>query len=247
MKHSRALVLLLILCGSTFAQSNPYGHLPVTQFGQPYLLLIRDPVVQGDLNLDAAQQAAVRRLTDKLDGGLWSMRNKSGNHVEKTVSDSIAKAKRAMAEILTRDQYRRMNQIVMWTVGMKAFARDDVSKSLGISADQRKEIDETMAATDKAIHDISEQLKSGGSRQALESKARDLRIDEQKKILAALTRQQQENWFAMLGHRIDVAKLGHVRFRAPEIEGQNEWINSPPLTLDKLKGKVVALHFFAFA
>ena len=51
----------------------------------------------------------------------------------------------------------------------------------------------------------------------------------------------------MLGPKIDVAKLGRVRFNAPEIAGENVWINSAPLTIEKLKGKVIALHFFAFA
>ena len=33
---------------------------------------------------------------------------------------------------------------------------------------------------------------------------------------------------------------------APEIRGVDEWINSAPLTLADLRGKVVALHFFTF-
>jgi hypothetical protein len=34
--------------------------------------------------------------------------------------------------------------------------------------------------------------------------------------------------------------------KAPEFAGITEWINSPPLTMAKLKGKVVVVHFMTF-
>jgi hypothetical protein len=37
-----------------------------------------------------------------------------------------------------------------------------------------------------------------------------------------------------------------MRIAAPELRDVTEWVNSPPLQLAKLKGKVVALHFWAF-
>ncbi len=33
---------------------------------------------------------------------------------------------------------------------------------------------------------------------------------------------------------------------APEFEDISEWIQSPALTMEKLKGKVVVVHFMAF-
>lgn len=234
------------VCANSNAQSNPFGRLAVTQFSQPYMLLIRDEVVQDDLKLDTHQRIAVRELTDELDVSIWSMRNKSREHVAKTMSDSLAKAKSGMSGILTSKQYQRMDQIVMWTLGMKSFSRDQVAEKLSLTDDQRTTIQELQSATSKSIDDLREQLKSGTSLKSVESKASKLRTEEQRKIFAALSRRQREDFIAMLGRKIDVTKLGHVRFKAPEIVGQNKWLNSPPLTLEKLKGKVVALHFFAF-
>ena len=34
--------------------------------------------------------------------------------------------------------------------------------------------------------------------------------------------------------------------KAPEFEDISEWINSEPLTMKELKGKVVVVHFMAF-
>ena len=71
--------------------------------------------------------------------------------------------------------------------------------------------------------------------------------EEQEQILEILKPAQQRQWVAMLGPRIELKKLGQVRFKAPDFSKSGKWVNSPPLTLDKLKGKVVALHFYAFA
>jgi hypothetical protein len=37
-----------------------------------------------------------------------------------------------------------------------------------------------------------------------------------------------------------------MKIRAPELRGIDEWINSKPLSLKDLKGKVVVLHFWTF-
>jgi hypothetical protein len=37
-----------------------------------------------------------------------------------------------------------------------------------------------------------------------------------------------------------------MRVAAPELQGIEAWINSKPLTLKELRGKVVVLHFWTF-
>jgi cytochrome oxidase Cu insertion factor (SCO1/SenC/PrrC family) len=37
-----------------------------------------------------------------------------------------------------------------------------------------------------------------------------------------------------------------MKIRAPELQGIDEWINSKPLSLKALKGKVVVVHFWTF-
>ncbi len=37
-----------------------------------------------------------------------------------------------------------------------------------------------------------------------------------------------------------------MKIPAPELKGIDEWINSKPLQLKALKGKVVVLHFWTF-
>jgi hypothetical protein len=229
------------------AQHNPHGQLPVTSLDRPYLLLIRDPVVHDDLKLSAQQRAAVKSLNGELDGELWSMRNKSAEHIAETMQRATATARARLSSVLSREQQQRLAQIELWTLGTRAFLRDELPQKLGLSADQRQKVRAAVTKTQEAINDLSKQLPTGGSREALEKEALTLRTDEQRQILAALSREQQQQWIALLGERIDVSKLGRVKFKAPELHGRESWVNSPPLTLRQLKGKVVALHFYAFA
>jgi hypothetical protein len=37
-----------------------------------------------------------------------------------------------------------------------------------------------------------------------------------------------------------------MRIAAPELKGIQEWINSSPLTLKELRGRVMVLHFWTF-
>ena len=37
-----------------------------------------------------------------------------------------------------------------------------------------------------------------------------------------------------------------MRIPAPELKGIDEWINSKPISLKDMKGKVVVLHFWTF-
>jgi hypothetical protein len=241
------LVIVLVFAQSAVAQQNPHGQLPVTSVAQPYLFLIRDPLVHDELGLSAGQRQAIRAFNDQWDGPFWSMRNKSAQHIDETVQTATAEARNRLSSILTLDQQKRLVQIEMWTLGTKMLLRDDLVNNLEPSETQLKKIRQTLTDTQQAINDLSKRLESGESRESLEKEARALRADEQEQIVATLTRRQQQLWLALLGERIDVSKLGRVKFKAPELDGQDGWINSPPLTLRQLKGKVVALHFYAFA
>ena len=69
---------------------------------------------------------------------------------------------------------------------------------------------------------------------------------QRKKVVALLTDAQKRQFQKLAGDSYD---FGHVpqRFaRAPEVRGVDDWINSAPLSLAELRGKVVALHFFTF-
>jgi hypothetical protein len=54
----------------------------------------------------------------------------------------------------------------------------------------------------------------------------------------------------VLGHTLTTAGCAQepvsLKVAAPELRGIEAWINSKPLTLKELRGKVVVLHFWTF-
>ena len=69
---------------------------------------------------------------------------------------------------------------------------------------------------------------------------------EQEQILAALDDSQKVKLVELVGKKFDPGSLGRVSFKAPELSSGDRWINSDALTMEDLRGKVVALHFWAF-
>lgn len=240
-------IVVSLLAHTAAGQQNPQGRLPVTSFPEPYLFLIRDPAVLAELSLTRPQAASVRKVNDDLDAGLMSMRNRSAQHVQRVTSESISVAKTRLATILTPAQRRRVDEIRVRAMGMKAFLNAEVADQLGLSTTQVNQLRDVIEQTADGIDRLRKSLNEGANRQKVEADARQLRVDEQRQILAAISREQQKKWIAMLGKSFDLAQLGKVSFKAPELDSSAGWVNSSPLSLRQLKGKVVALHFYAFA
>lgn len=240
------LACALLLCSPAAAQQNPNGQLPVTTAPQPYLFLIRDPLVLSDLQISNQQRVAIQALNNELDPILWSMRNKGSEHTEKAMKEATATAKNRLSSILNRNQQQRLGQIELWTIGTKAFLGDELPTRLQLSEAQRQQIRERVTETQQAVAELTKEVQNGGDATSAEKKANKLGADLQREILAKLSDRQQQKWIDLLGPRIDLSALGHVTFKAPDLTEEPDWINSPPLTSDQLHGKVVALHFYAF-
>jgi hypothetical protein len=95
---------VLVLSSVTVAQQNPNGRLPVARVPQPYLFLIRDPVVLDDLGVTPRQREAVQALNDELGPTLWSMRSKGAEHAEAKMREATAAAKSRLSSILSRER-----------------------------------------------------------------------------------------------------------------------------------------------
>ena len=83
----------------------------VTTLADPYLVLLRDPVVQAELRLNDQQRQAIRALTDELDGPLWTLRNQGGEKATQLFQKLTATAESRMEQILTAAQRKRLAQI----------------------------------------------------------------------------------------------------------------------------------------
>jgi Spy/CpxP family protein refolding chaperone len=204
-------------------------------------------VVHKDLDLSAEQLKQLVAVNDRIDMPMWSMRNKTPQHLIKTVQESTAATKSQLASLLSKEQNERIEQIELWVLGMKSLLRNDVAAKMKLEPQQRTEIRDVITTAQQGMVDLRKQLNAGGDADELNKQFRKLQVDQQQDTIALLTPEQKQEWVALLGKRIDLTKLGRIRFKAPELQSGAGWVNSEPLTMEQLKGKVVALHFYAFA
>ena len=219
------------------------GRGPVVS--NPFLFLIRDLGVQADLKMRDDQKKAVRHLLDDIDGPLWLLRDTTPEEGGNRVQALIAKVKSGLNGILKPDQLKRLDQIVLQAQGPEALCLPGVAQRLALSSDQKKDIRETIESRRKELQELFEQVKKGTEKDPQE-KTTKIRSAEQEQLLLILTESQQKQWAAMLGKSIDLAKVEISTIKAPDIVAADEWINSEPLTLERLRGRVVALHFWTF-
>jgi peroxiredoxin len=92
---------------------------------------------------------------------------------------------------------------------------------------------------------LEKELADGKPRVEFEQKFQELKANEYKQLVSVLKPEQQTAWKNMLGSNFDLSKLGQPAFKTPALVDTGEWINSPPLKLESLRGKVVIVHFYA--
>jgi hypothetical protein len=215
----------------------------VAGLADAYLILIRDPLVQKELRVSDQQRRAIATLTDELDMTLWTLRNQPGEKAAEGFRKLVTIAESRMEPILSVAQRKRLTQIRLSVAGLPVLLRDDLAAKLRLSPDQRTRIEQVLNDAQPAVSEAAPPKTNG---KATPGKPRPAVNDTATRIAAVLSREQLAAARELLGPALDGSRLGFVKFKAPELEGQEGWINSAPLTVSQLKGKVVALHFWTF-
>ena len=235
------LAILIPLSGSAQNVSN-YSSIP-----NPFLFLLREPAVHEDLELTKEQLQKLTQLNERFDAELLSTRNMPAEKGQEILSNVMSVSQQEANEIFTSEQKGRLQQITYRLRGISFVLQSKAAEKLKLRIPQRKRIETITAKVKQDLEALQKRLNDGKvSQSAVEQTVKQTRTAEQRDVLAVLTPQQQQTLKAMVGRSFDPGKLSHVSFRAPELSESETWINSPALTLSQLKGKVVALHFWAF-
>lgn len=221
----------------------------VTGYGtmnNAHLFLIREPAVHRDLELSEEQQQKIDAINAQLDPTLLAIRNK-GDANEQFDKLTVESEKQIDA-VLNKTQRRRMSQIRLRLRGWRSLLLPKLAAKIGLSEEQVADVQKTVDEHDAAVKKLQEDIQAGTIPQdeAQTEAAEKLTVMEEG-VQNILTAEQFETFLGIMGKEFPLNELQRVAFQSPGFAPDQNWLNSEPLTLEKLKGKVVALHFFAFA
>jgi peroxiredoxin len=243
MKNQRTLPLLAaalaVFCTASAASAiDPYAG------NDPFWVLIHEPAVIAELKLSEAQRKSYGALLDGLDLRFMPLRNKPQEEARAGAEQVIAEARSGLKELLDSQQSRRLNEIRLRQAGIGALSREDVSAALRLTDEQQAAIQEAMDEAAAAISKLTKEAAPGGN-ESLQAEYTKLQVEQQRKSLAVITPQQKVNLKKLLGDSFPLEKLRQPGFKAPELVDTGHWINSKPLSLESLRGKVTVVHFYA--
>ncbi|KAA5543796.1 redoxin domain-containing protein [Roseiconus nitratireducens] len=215
----------------------------------PVLLqMIRDSAIHRELDLSAEQIDAVMHVLEEVDGPWFRVRIRPQPERKVVMGKLTLQLEQALAEILKPDQLDRLNQLRNQALGTRMIVRDAAVSQLDLASQKRGELFEYFAETDRMVATWQEQLRGGeGDERAIASKIQQRQNDERQHFVDSLTNAQKRTLYDLTGKSFDFQQVKRMYPRAPELtlEGA-EWLQGGPLTLEQLRGKVVALHFYAF-
>lgn len=215
------LVILAILPLSSLAGSA--SVLPIA-IPHPVTMLLRAESVHRELGLAVDQIASIREGIKAAELPLWRLRDLPADERARAAGPLLDALRHKLGTALTDRQLKRLDQLVLQAQGVRATLDPPVADALKLSSAQKAGLQAILARV----------TRHGNAAQA-ERSARAILSPRQHRVLASLT-----------GPAFDISSVPQVACRAPELEGVTAWINSSPLTLAQLRGRVVLVHFYAF-
>jgi len=206
--------------------------------------LLHAPEVHEELGLSGEQVANLEAWFDEVDGPWFRARIQPLPKQWAELDRLEALTRQWMSRQFTASQRQRMQQLEWQSLGSRMLLRKDFAKALALTPDQQKQFAEIARATEQAQKTAQA---AGGSSPAPsgESLANAIQA-EREGVQRILNPEQQRRFAQVVGKSFPTEKLKRIYPMAPELEPTDDWINSKPLTLKSLRGKVVLLHFYAF-
>lgn len=204
--------------------------------------LMRDPAIRDALKLTEPQAEQLRQLSDLLDGLLFSLRDAGPHPTDEALVSAIHEINAkliSLSQILSPVQQQQLLQFRWQYEGIWTLFRPEIQQPLKLTDIQLEKIRRLYQQSLQRQQNATSQKDSALQLQQIQKEL-------WKQTIQVLDKAQQEGWFQMLGKPFDFSVLQPVYFRAPELRQVSAWINSPPLSLESLRGKVVVVHFWTF-
>lgn len=231
---------------SAVAQSTAKTDAPETV---PVLLqMIRDDSVHRELKLTDDQVHKVYDALRPIDGPWFRVRIRPAAERVATIGQLTDQLQAALESILNAQQLRRLDQLHNQALGTRMIVRDPTASALAMTQAQRDRLYRVFRETDQTAAELQQQLQSKEVDAAAAAKQINrAKADEKQAFIDELSNEQKRKLSSLTGPSFDFSKIKRVYPAAPELSDDGAtWLQGSDLKLDDLKGKVVALHFYAF-
>lgn len=222
---------------------------------QPYLLqMIRDDSVHLELLLADDQIEQVDEAIAEVDPRWWVSRIMPAERQQSEIQELTAMLQERLKTILDPDQWTRLRQLQRQAHGTRMVRLTEVAAALEITPTQQSEFQKLFKKTDATVASLQKQTAD----QVITPDESALKIanaqkDERQGILNIFTSKQQAGIGPLIGKSFDFTGVKRTYPRAPEfaLDGST-WIqdglvlSSPPVRMSSLRGKVIAVYFYAF-
>ncbi len=216
-----------------------------SELNRVLMFAIREPAVQRELRLQPRQTETINQALAEVDPPLWALRDAPAEQAVAKVASLRAAFAARLAAVLKPDQKERLDQIGLQALSLASLAVPRVAEQIELSKDQQARIREIFAETQQAVA-AAQAADVKPSANALRATTDKLLASGRRKVFDVLSDDQRQRFIGLLGEPFETAKIRQAAASAPDLKNIDGWLNGPPLSLERLHGKVVALHFWAF-
>ena len=236
---------LALLAGLIAGESHSPGADPFWG-ADPAWSLLHEPAVVRELALTPRQSQQFRTLLDELDAKFFPLRNQPNEAASPGATKLLADAAIRLKTLLSTQQLLRFAEIQTRQQGTAALLEKGMAKRMNYKPQQKEQLEQVISQTMAATRELEKRVGNGGPRAPLDKEYTELKRNELAKVTTLLTPTQASLWQQAIGREFDLTTLRQPAFKAPELVDSGEWLNSAPLTMNSLAGKVVVVHFYAF-
>ena len=208
--------------------------------------LVHAPEVHQELQLTSTQIERLESLFQKIDGRWLRARNLPPDQNAAVILELENAVANWFRENTDTGQQKRLRQLEYRTQGTRMLLRDDVKRALNLSERQVKSILALAVATSESQANLQQAEKQNEVTDEMRDELTRAQQAEQQVFVEVLTPEQIAKLGELLGDAFDTRGLKRIFPMAPELLLVKNWVNSKPLRLQELRGKVVLLHFYAF-
>lgn len=208
--------------------------------------LIHSTEVQEEIGLTESELPTLEAFFGEIDGEWFLSRNLKSEDQVQVLAKLEGKLWEWAATHMTPEQISRLKQIEIRAQAARALLRDDLADQIPLDAKQQAAIARLAIATQKLEAELNQAYQTTGITPAQQKAFASARQAEWDSLKDLLQPNQIRGLQSVLGKPFDLTKLKSLRLLAPELIASEHWINSSPIQLKDLRGKVVLLHFYAF-